>query len=257
MLINRSRLFKEFFDKAEKRQIKYLVLHHIADKNFDAAIEALKKNQVSSHYIINENGEVFELVADKNIAYHAGHSYWRGEDGLNKSSIGIEFFNPKPFQKKFSKKQIVSGIELIKKIIKKYKIKPINIVGHSDIAYFPDNGNLDRKQDPSHLFPWEELFKNGIGIWPDKLKKSADKILLDKKSKNLSVKKLKEKLSDFGYKIDNFNSSYDQQLCTVVRVFNRRFNKKIFVKNSDIWYETSEQILNNLTNKLICQKLPA
>jgi N-acetyl-anhydromuramyl-L-alanine amidase AmpD len=250
MQINRSRLFTEFFDKAEKRKIKYLVLHHIADKNFDAAIETLKENRVSSHYIINENGEIFELVEEKNIAYHAGHSYWRGEDGLNKSSIGIEFFNKSPFEKKFSKKQIASGIFLIKKIIKKYKIKPINIVGHSDIAYFPDNGKLDRKQDPSHLFPWEELFKNKISLWPDKLKNKTDKILLKEKNKNLQVKKLKQKLNDFGYKINNFDQSYDQQLSSVVRVFNRRFNKKIFLKNSDSWYESSDKTLDNLNKKI-------
>jgi N-acetyl-anhydromuramyl-L-alanine amidase AmpD len=250
MQVNRSRLFKEFFDKSEKRKIKYLVLHHIADKNFDCAIEALKKNQVSSHYIINDDGEIFQLVKEKDIAYHAGHSYWRGEDGLNKLSIGIEFFNSSPFKKKFSKKQIESGIKLIQSIIKKHKIKPENIAGHSDIAYFPDSGKLDRKQDPSHLFPWEELAKNGIGIWPDKLKNKTDKILLNKKNKNSEVKKLKEKLNDFGYKIDNLNKSYDQQLSSVIRVFNRRFNKKIFVKNSDVWYESSDKILDNLKNKI-------
>jgi phosphopantothenoylcysteine synthetase/decarboxylase len=39
-------------------------------------------------------------------------------------------------------------------------------LGHSDIAYNSTCGLLDRKQDPSHLFDWEILAKNNIGLYP-------------------------------------------------------------------------------------------
>lgn len=176
MKIDKTKLFTEFFDQCpngnKDREIKHLVLHHIADESFESAIQALINNRVSAHYIINSDGTIYQLVEEYNIAYHAGVSYWHGQDGLNKTSIGIEFYNPKPFEQNFTDIQIKVGIELCKDIIRRYNILPENIVGHNEIAYFPDNeenraknivGCLGRKQDPSPLFPWEEFVRSGVG----------------------------------------------------------------------------------------------
>jgi N-acetylmuramoyl-L-alanine amidase len=149
-----------------------LVLHHIAAESFDAAVLELKKCGVSSHYIIDVDGKILQLVEECDVAYHAGVSYWRGQNGLNKTSIGIEFYNPKPFEQKFSEAQIKAGIALCQDIIKRHNIAPENVVGHNEIAYFPDNeenrskgivGCLGRKQDPSSLFPWGEFVNHGVG----------------------------------------------------------------------------------------------
>ena len=42
--------------------------------------------------------------------------------------------------------------QINKILIKKYKIEPKNILGHSDIA-------PERKKDPGEKFPWKELAK--------------------------------------------------------------------------------------------------
>ena len=60
--------------------------------------------------------------------------------------------------KNFTKKQIIAFLKLSKFLIKKYKISPKNILGHSDITVL-------RKKDPGEKFPWEYLSKNKIGIW--------------------------------------------------------------------------------------------
>ncbi len=62
-------------------------------------VEAIKKlssraSKVSCHYLINEGGKVFKLVAEKFIAWHAGKSRWKNFKSLNKFSIGIELVNP-------------------------------------------------------------------------------------------------------------------------------------------------------------------
>ena len=49
-------------------------------------------------------------------------------------------------------------MKLSKFLIKKYKINPKNILGHSDIA-------PNRKKDPGEKFPWKYLSKNKIGLW--------------------------------------------------------------------------------------------
>ncbi len=112
------------------------------------------KSNVSCHYFIKKNGETLVMVPDLYIAWHAGKSRWKHYNSLNRYSIGVEISNPgHNFNyKKFSKKQVQSIIKLSKKLIKKYKIKPNNILGHSDIA-------PERKKDPGEKFPWKELAK--------------------------------------------------------------------------------------------------
>ena len=56
------------------------------------------------------------------------------------------------------KKQLTSLIKVCRNLIKKYRIKKQNIIGHSDIAPL-------RKIDPGEKFPWNELAYKKIGIW--------------------------------------------------------------------------------------------
>ncbi len=245
--INKSELFESFFTKSSSRKIKYLVLHHIADKNIQSAIKELKKHKVSSHYLIDEDGNIFQLVSEQNIAYHAGISFWNGEFNLNKSSIGIEFFSTDPYQSGFNEKQIESGIKLCQNIIKTHKILQKNIVGHGDIAYNKESGFLNRKDDPSHLFPWKYFAKNGIGIWPKKdTKLNNNKILFKLGDQNKEIAQIKKDLSNFGYKIDNLNNDFDEEFRNITIAFNRRFNPDNYLLNKDRWASSSSNILKSI-----------
>jgi len=216
ILIDRSKKFSEFFEKKiEPRNIEFLVLHHIAANSAEHAIKQLCEYQVSSHFLIEEDGKIFELVDENDVAYHAGVSYWRGVDGLNKTSIGIEFINSAPFEKKFEVAQMQAGLELCQHLITKYKITSENIVGHSDIAYSRETGLPDRKQDPSHLFDWCFLEQNGVGIFPE--------FSVDVSNKQ-KVFELKNNLKNFGYRVMNLNDEFDQELQGLITVFKRRFH---------------------------------
>ena len=122
--------------------------------------DLLIQSQVSCHYIINRNGEVIQLVKDKNIAWHAGKSKWKKFINLNNKSIGIELVNKghKFGYQNFSKKQIKSLLKLCKILKNKYKIKKENFLGHSDIAPL-------RKIDPGEKFPWKKLSIHNFGKW--------------------------------------------------------------------------------------------
>ena len=128
-------------------------------------------SKVSCHYFINRNGNIYKMVDDNKIAWHAGKSKWKNVRNLNKCSIGIEIQNKGHFidYQNFPKKQISSLIVLIKSLLKKYKIKKYNVLGHSDIA-------PERKMDPSEKFPWKKLSKLRLVFWhtlsEKKLKKS-------------------------------------------------------------------------------------
>ena len=123
------------------------------------------KTKVSCHYFIERNGRIYMMVEDNKIAWHAGKSKWKKLNNLNEQSIGIEIQNKGHFisYQSFSKKQIFSLIKLTKTLMKKYKIKKRNILGHSDIAPL-------RKLDPGEKFPWNFLSKKGVAIWYPKTK---------------------------------------------------------------------------------------
>ena len=180
------------------------------------------QSEVSSHYLIKNNGEIIKLVPDLYIAWHAGKSSWKNYTSLNQNSIGIEITNPghEHGYKKFSQKQITSLLKLSKFLIKKYKISPKNILGHSDIAIL-------RKKDPGEKFPWEYLSKNKIGIWHTLNKQDLIK------NRKLKISKIEEdiflkNLFKIGYsKKYTKDISKNKYLRELAKTFQRRFRQEL------------------------------
>ena len=173
----------------KKKNIKFIVIHYTGMQSERECVERLSSNksQVSTHYLINRAGSIIKMVNEKNTAWHAGKSKWKNFINLNDQSIGIELVN-KGHQfgyENFPKKQISKLILLCKFLIKKYKIKKKNILGHSDIAPL-------RKKDPGEKFPWFELSKRGIGKW---------NLNIEKKTRDLSMKKIRNLFFKNLYKI--------------------------------------------------------
>ena len=210
--------------KRNSKEIKFLIFHYTGmKKEFDAIRKLTKiQSEVSSHYFIKNNGDIILLVPDLYIAWHAGQSSWRNYQSINKYSLGIEISNPgHQFNyKKFSKKQISSILGLSKFLIKKYKIDPKNILGHSDIA-------PNRKKDPGEKFPWEYLAKNKIGLWHSLKRDSLKKNRLLQIS-NIEKKLFYNNLYKIGY-LKNFPKNINQNyhLRSIVKAFQRRFRQEL------------------------------
>ena len=199
-----------------KRKIKFIVLHYTGMQSERASIKRLtnEKSKVSSHYLINRNGKTIKMVDEKNIAWHAGKSKWKNFINLNNQSIGIELVN-KGHQfgyEKFPKKQISKLVLLCKILIKKYKIKKANILGHSDIAPL-------RKMDPGEKFPWEHLSKKKIGYWHN-ISKSKDYNF----NKSNLRKLFFTNLYKIGYRYFTVKKSSRYDL-KIVKAFQRRFRQ--------------------------------
>lgn len=233
-----------------KRDIKFLVFHHIEAQTVNEAIDLLNLHKVSSHYLIGDDGKIFQLVADNDIAFHAGHSYFRGVDGLNKSSIGIEMFSKNAYRQGFTSTQYDSLISLTRFLIANHGIALEDVVGHSDIAYFSNScdqkftdqvGFLDRKDDPSHLFDWRLMAKNKVAICPEV--RSADVRQFVVGDSNAEILKIKANLHEFGYKVSNFDGVFDIEMRNLCRVFNRRFNQASYKIDPDCWWLNNNEIL--------------
>lgn len=139
--------------------ITMAVIHYTGMKTADAALDRLTdpKSEVSSHYMIAEDGTVFRLVDEAKRAWHAGPGWWRGIADINSASIGYELVNPgSEFgYTPFPEPQIAALIALLRATTTTHAIPPANVVGHSDIA-------PTRKDDPGELFPWNTLAQAGL-----------------------------------------------------------------------------------------------
>ena len=203
--------------KRTHHNIKYIVIHYTGMKSESKALLRLcdKSKKVSAHYFIKNNGEIINLVPDLYEAWHAGKSRWKNFKSLNKYSIGIEINNPGHGNRylEFKYKQIFTLKKLLKELIRKYKIKKYNILGHSDIA-------PDRKTDPGEKFPWEKLAKNNLSIWHN-LNKKKIKLLRNKKIKSEEKIKFLKNLKKIGYSMNIQNK------ILITKAFQRRFRQDL------------------------------
>ena len=139
------------FSKGKDRKVSCVVLHATATNGLKSPLEwlCLPESKVSAHYIIDKEGEIYHLVGEKNIAWHAGESFWDGKAHVNNFSIGIELVNPNDGFYPFPEEQIQACLALVVAICKDYSIPNKNVVGHLDIAF-------GRKTDPAG-FDWTDF----------------------------------------------------------------------------------------------------
>jgi N-acetylmuramoyl-L-alanine amidase len=151
------------FDARNGHDIDMLVLHYTGMLTGKEALDRLRsaESKVSSHYVVEEDGTVYQLVEESERAWHAGVSYWRGHTNINQRSIGIEIVNPghEFGYRPFPIPQINALTDLCTDIVQRQNIPARNVIGHSDVA-------PQRKEDPGELFPWRELAQAGVGLFP-------------------------------------------------------------------------------------------
>ena len=156
-LVDATRLSPNYDQRA--LPVTMAVVHYTEMQPVETALDRLTdpEAKVSAHYLISEDGTVTRLVHEKNRAWHAGKSYWRGIKDVNSASVGIELDHPGHAggYREFAKPQIDALIPLLARIVKQYDIPRTNVVGHSDIAPL-------RKIDPGELFPWDRVAEAGL-----------------------------------------------------------------------------------------------
>jgi N-acetylmuramoyl-L-alanine amidase len=152
------------FDARHGTAVDMLILHYTGMRTGAEALARLcdPAAKVSAHYLIDEDGTVWRLVDEDARAWHAGVAFWRGCRDVNGASVGIELVNPghEFGYRPFPEVQMVALEELCRAILRRHKIPPRNVLGHSDVA-------PQRKEDPGELFNWPRLASAGIGLWPD------------------------------------------------------------------------------------------
>ncbi len=163
--------------------ISHVVLHFISNAlnnphqpyNFDEINSIFIENGFSVHYLLGREGEIYRLVPEERIAFHAGPGYLSGfpeyENRLNDYSIGIELL------------AIGTQEEMLPIMpAKTYNLLTPSLIGYTDAQYKSLNTLLDdlhkrnpsilrtkehivghdeyapdRKTDPGSLFDWSKI----------------------------------------------------------------------------------------------------
>ena len=84
------------YDSRESPAIEGIVLHATADMGEEALTVSWMrspKSHVSCHLMVSRSGRVTRLVGDRQRAWHAGLSWWRGTSDVNSITLGIEIAN--------------------------------------------------------------------------------------------------------------------------------------------------------------------
>lgn len=125
-------------------RIKYFVVHYVgatSSAKANAEYFAAQNRNASAHYFVGHNGEIYQSVEDKDIAWHCGASSYKHKECRNANSIGIELCcrttgDPSKADNNwyFEDATINSAIELIKELMKKYNIPADNVIRHYDVT---------------------------------------------------------------------------------------------------------------------------
>ncbi len=205
-----------FGERRGGRGIDMIVLHYTGCPSAESAELWMcsPESQVSAHYLVEEDGVIVQLVAEKARAWHAGAAFWAGEKDVNSRSIGIEIHNaghecgaPPPYPEA----QIKAVKELVADIMRRHGIRPHRVAGHSDVAPL-------RKADPGEHFPWKELAAEGLALPVPDIALPEPAPL----SEGEELRALQETLARIGYGVP-----VSGEACAltraVVRAFTRRF----------------------------------
>lgn len=239
----------------QNSRVRFVILHYTSE-DFAESLRLLTQRTnwpVSSHYLVPEPNDatytektlrVFQLVDESQRAWHAGRSYWRGKIGLNDQSIGIEIVNTSHcrlpgdghndvsatssslcFFPDYPESQLALVVELLQDILERHPDIPVtNIVGHSDIA-------PGRKIDPGPRFPWQRLYRLGIGAWYDE--DTVFKYWTQFQTEPPSLSTVQQALGIYGYKVAN-TGELDEATADVLQSFQLHFRPEVVNRLPDI-----------------------
>lgn len=122
-----------------KGQIKYIVKHYVG------ATGGAKENctyfrdtyrGASAHYFVGHDGEIWQCVEDKDIAWHCGAPEYRHPECRNSNSIGVELCVKKDKKGRwyYTEATKKAAVELFIYLMDKYGIDEKHVLRHYDVT---------------------------------------------------------------------------------------------------------------------------
>lgn len=146
MQINKLLTPYNFTDANNVGRIKYIVIHYVG------ALGGAKANcqyyagqyiGASAHYFVGFEGEIWQSVPDKDVAWHCGANSYKHKECRNSNSIGIELCVRKRDTSRlgaenkdwyFEDETVAAAVELTKYLMKKYDVPASRVIRHYDVT---------------------------------------------------------------------------------------------------------------------------
>ena len=133
-------------EKKDSRKITYIVIHYVGalgGAKANCQYYASKNVGASAHYYVGFDGEIWQSVEDKNVAWHCGAKKYVHPTCRNSNSIGIEmcvrkrntstmYASDKDWY--FEQATVDSTIALVRELMEKYDIPVEHVLRHYDIT---------------------------------------------------------------------------------------------------------------------------
>lgn len=165
-IIKRPIVNNRYYNRPEYTK-NHIIIHSTGDAEPSAERHYRYFNspdcRASVHYFVDgRNGEIIQTLEDKKWAAHAGVPYY------NQHAISVEMCEPSSVHyyagaviDKFDRADVTlwhktvinSVIPLCAYLCQRYKIKPVNILGHYELRALP-GGEKVTHTDPAHI--WEQ-----------------------------------------------------------------------------------------------------
>ncbi|MFT4107870.1 MAG: N-acetylmuramoyl-L-alanine amidase [Lacrimispora sp.] len=125
-------------------RIKYIVIHYVGalgGAEANCKYYAGGNRGASAHYFVGFNGEIWQSVEDKDIAWHCGAKAYKHPECRNDNSLGIELcVRNKGSQAAdskdwyFEEATVQSAIELTRELMAKYNVPADRVIRHYDVT---------------------------------------------------------------------------------------------------------------------------
>jgi hypothetical protein len=152
-------------DRSKDFKIDFVVIHDI-EGTASGALNVFQDptNAESIHYIVDSDGTVYQVLQEKNIAYHDGN-FW-----YNEHSIGVEHAGfAATGYKWYNATEYLASARLVAYLLNKYKI-PLNrshILAHGTVPS-PSLSTSPNHVDPGPYWLWDYyinlIHQQGIGF---------------------------------------------------------------------------------------------
>ena len=146
--------YHPYGDKARKID---LVVLHCTEGLLPGAVAWLTAKDatpVSAHYLVSKAGDLVQMVAENDLAFHSGGTKekpatWKGRVQINARSIGVELENRNDGRDPYPPAQLAVCLWLVIRTCRRFGLTAEQVIGHADV----DPG---RKTDPKN-FSWDSF----------------------------------------------------------------------------------------------------
>ena len=131
-------LSKRNFTAMKNKVNRFIVIHYVG-----AVSSALSNAKYfekiyraeSAHYFVDDN-DVYQVVREKDAAWHCGANYYKHLSCRNSNSIGIEMccYRNSKGEIDVSEATIEKTVKLVKELMAKYNIPVENVLRHYDVT---------------------------------------------------------------------------------------------------------------------------